>query len=106
MSGMMVDQQDQAPEYVVSSLIWDMRPTVDAVVSAVADRSYQASNLAEYSFMKNGGSSLAPVNTGTAFPIPAELTTKVEERQAAIMDGSFVTPVDENEPAGFTTVGE
>jgi basic membrane protein A and related proteins len=104
--GMMVDQQAQAPEHVVSSLVWDMRPTVEAVVEAVADGSYEASNLAEYSFMKNGGSSLAPINTGTAFPIPAELTAAVEERQAAIMDGSVVTPVDENEPAGSTTVGE
>jgi len=103
--GMMVDQQDQAPEYVVSSLIWDMRPTVDAVVKAVADGSYQASNLAEYSFMKNKGSSLAPINTGTAFPIPPELTAAVEKQQAAILDGSVVTPVDENEPAGSTTVG-
>ena len=33
---MMVDQQDQAPEYVVSSLVWDMRPTIEAVVGAVS----------------------------------------------------------------------
>jgi basic membrane lipoprotein Med (substrate-binding protein (PBP1-ABC) superfamily) len=91
---------------VVSSLVWDLRPTVEAVVAAVADGSFKASNLAEYSFMKNKGSSLAPINTGTAFPIPAELTARVEERQAAILDGSVVTPVDENEPAGSTTVGE
>ena len=104
--GMMVDQKDQAPEYVVSSLVWNMRPTIEAVVAAVEDGSYEATNLAEYSFMVNGGSSLAPINTETAFPIPADLITKVEERQAAIMDGSFVTPVNEEEPAGSTTVGE
>lgn len=104
--GMMVDQKEQAPEYVVSSLVWDMRPTIEAVVASVADGSYEASNLAEYSFMVNGGSSLAPINTETAFPIPAELITRVEQRQAEILDGSFVTPVDENEPAGSTTVGE
>ena len=32
--GMMVDQKDQAPEHVVSSLVWDMRPTIEAVVDA------------------------------------------------------------------------
>ena len=32
--GMMVDQKDQAPEYVVSSLVWDMQPTIEAVVDA------------------------------------------------------------------------
>ena len=103
--GMMVDQKDQAPEYVVSSLVWNMKPTIEAVVAAVEDGSYEAQNLAEYSFMKNGGSSLAPINTGTAFEIPADLITKVEERQAAILDGSFTTPVNEEEPAGSTTVG-
>jgi basic membrane lipoprotein Med (substrate-binding protein (PBP1-ABC) superfamily) len=104
--GMMVDQREQAPEHVVSSLVWDMRPTIEAVVSSVADGSYEAANLAEYSFMVNGGSSLAPINTDTAFPIPADLISRVEERQAAMLDGSFVTPVDEAEPAGSTTVGE
>ena len=104
--GMMVDQKDQAPEYVVSSLVWNMRPTIEAVVAAVKDGSYEAQNLAEYSFMKNGGSSLAPINTGTAFEIPADLISTVEEQEAAIKDGSFTTPVDEDEPAGSTTVGE
>jgi basic membrane protein A len=104
--GMMVDQKDQAPEHVVSSLVWDMRPTIEAVVASVEDGSYEAKNLAEYSFLKNGGSSLAPINTGTAFEIPADLIAKVEERQAAIEDGSFTTPVNEDEPAGSTTVGE
>ncbi len=104
--GMMVDQKNQAPEHVVSSLVWDMRPTIEAVVASVADGSYEATNLAEYSFLVNGGSSLAPINTATAFPIPADLVTKVEDRQAEMLDGSFVTPVDESEPAGSTTVGE
>jgi basic membrane lipoprotein Med (substrate-binding protein (PBP1-ABC) superfamily) len=104
--GMMVDQKDQAPEHVVSSLVWDMRPTIEAVIAQVEDGSYEAQNLAEYSFLKNGGSSLAPINTGTSFEIPADLITTVEERQAAIEDGSFTTPVNEEEPAGSTTVGE
>lgn len=104
--GMMVDQKDQAPDYVVSSLVWNMRPTIEAVVAAVKDGSYEAQNLAEYSFLKNGGSSLAPINTETAFEIPADLISQVEERQAEIESGSFTTPVDEEEPAGSTTVGE
>lgn len=103
--GMMVDQKDQAPDYVVSSLVWNMRPTIEAVVAAVEDGSYEAQNLAEYSFLKNGGSSLAPINTETAFEIPADLITKVEERLAEIEAGTFITPVDEAEPAGSTTVG-
>lgn len=104
--GMMVDQQEQAPDYVMTSLLWNVRPTVDAVVEAVVSGTFSASNLAEYSFMSNGGSSLAPINTGTAFEIPADLIAAVEARQAEILDGTFETPVDEDAPAGSTTVGE
>lgn len=104
--GMMVDQQEQAPEHVVTSLLWNMEPTVEAIAAAVSSGEFEASNLGEYSFLVNGGSSLAPINTGTAFEIPAELVTQVEEKQAAMLDGSFETPIDEEAPAGSTTVGE
>jgi basic membrane protein A len=104
--GMMVDQKAEAPENVVTSLVWNMRPTIDALVEAVADGSFEASNLAEYSFMINGGSSIAEINTETSFPISEDLIAEVEAKQAAILDGSFETPIDEEAPAGSTTVGE
>ena len=84
---MMVDQKEQAPEYVVTSLVWNMRPTIEAVVEAVDEGSYEAVDLAEYSFMMNGGSSIAPINTGTAFEIPAELIEQVEAQKAEIEAG-------------------
>ena len=31
--------------------------------------------------------------------VPEDLVAKVEEKEAAIMDGSFETPVDEDAPA-------
>ena len=36
--GMMVDQQDEAPRNVVTSLVWNVRPTVDAVVEQISAR--------------------------------------------------------------------
>jgi basic membrane protein A and related proteins len=102
--GMMVDQKEDAPQYVVTSLLWDMTPTVEAVVSAVEDDSYEATNLAEYSFMDNGGSNIAPINAETAFAIPQELIDRVEERKAEIESGEFETEVIETEPKGSTTV--
>lgn len=104
--GMMVDQKKEAPEHVVTSLVWNMRPTVDAVVEAVAAGTFEASNLAQYSFMVNGGSSITEINTDTAFEIPAELIEQVEARQEEILAGEFKTPVNEEAPAGSTTVGE
>ena len=60
--GMMVDQKEDAPEHVVTSLLWDVRPTIDAVVKQIEDGP-QAVDLGEYSFMKNDGSSIAEINT-------------------------------------------
>lgn len=103
--GMMVDQQEEAPEHVVTSLIWHMRPTVDAVVEQ-AQNGPEAVDLGEYSFMKVGGSELAPINTGIKGGVPDDLVKQVEEKKAEIMDGSFTTPVDESAPAGSIDVAQ
>ena len=103
--GMMVDQKDEAPGHVVTSLIWHMRPTVDAVV-AQAENGPEATDLGEYSFMKVDGSELAPINTDIVGGVPDELVSQVEEKQAAIMDGSFETPVDESAPASSIDVSK
>jgi basic membrane lipoprotein Med (substrate-binding protein (PBP1-ABC) superfamily) len=104
--GMMVDQQELAPDNVVTSLVWNMRPTVEALVEQVADGSYEAQNLAQYSFMVNGGSSIAPINTDVVVEVPEELVALVEERQAEILSGDFETPIDEEAPEGSIDVTE
>jgi len=96
--GMMVDQESEAPENVVTSLIWDVRPTVDAVIDQI-ENGPEGVNLGEYSFMAAGGSSIADINTDIVGGVPEDLVSQVEEKRAAIEDGSFETPVDENAPA-------
>ncbi|MGI8994390.1 MAG: BMP family protein [Nocardioidaceae bacterium] len=104
--GMMVDQKEEAPENVVTSLVWNMRPTIDHVVDKVKAGSLPSTDLAEFSFMKHDGSSLAPINTDVPGGVPDELLQQIDDKKAAILDGSFETPVDEDAPAGSTTVGE
>jgi basic membrane lipoprotein Med (substrate-binding protein (PBP1-ABC) superfamily) len=103
--GMMVDQEEEAPEHVVTSLIWHMRPTVDAVVEQ-AKGGPEAVDLGEYSFMKVGGSELAPINTDIVGGVPDDLVAMVEEKEKAIKDGEFTTPVDESAPAGSIDVSQ
>ena len=103
--GMMVDQLAEAPGHVATSLIWHMRPTVDAVIAQTEDGP-AAVDLGEYSFMKVGGSELAPLNMDVVGGIPEELAKTIEDQEAAIMDGSFVTPIDESAPAGSIAVSE
>jgi basic membrane protein A len=102
--GMMVDQHDVAPQNVVTSLVWNMQPTIEHLVEQVSSGGPAAENLAEYSFMVNGGSSIAPINTDLVVDVPADLVSKVEAKQAAILDGTFTTPINEDEPAGSIDV--
>jgi basic membrane lipoprotein Med (substrate-binding protein (PBP1-ABC) superfamily) len=104
--GMMVDQHEEAPEHVVTSLVWNMRPTVDHVVEQFNAGNMLAANLGEFSFMKNGGSSLAEINPNVPGGVPEELSAQVEEKQQRILDGDFEVAIDEDAPAGSTTVGE
>src|SRR3546814_7592165 len=95
---MMVDQKAEAPEHVVTSLIWNVRPTVDAVVDQIKNGP-EAVDLGKYSFLAVGGSSIADINTGIVGGVPEDLVARVEDKRAAMEDGSFETPVDENAPA-------
>ncbi len=104
--GMMVDQKSEAPKNVMTSLVWNMRPTIDEVIKEYKAGKLHSQDLGQYSFMKNGGSSLAPINTDIPGGIPQDLIDKVNAKKQAIMDGSFTTPIDEKEPAGSTTVGQ
>ncbi len=103
--GMMVDQKDEAPKNVVTSLIWHVRPTVDAV-TLQAKGNPEAVDLGKYSFMKAGGSELAPINTDIVGGVPPDLVQKVEAKQQAIKDGSFTTPIDESAPKGSIDVSK
>ena len=87
---MMVDQKEEAPGHVVTSLIWNVRPTVDAVIAQIEDGP-AAADLGEYSFMKVGGSSIAEINVDIVGGVPEDLVAKVEEKEAAIKDGGFET---------------
>jgi len=103
--GMMVDQQEDAPGHVVTSLLWNVRPTIDAVVEQI-DGGPEAVDLGEYSFMKNDGSSIAEINTDIVGGVPGDLVEQVEAKKEEIESGSFTVPVDESAPKGSVTAGQ
>lgn len=103
--GMMVDQHDEAPEHVATSLIWHMRPTVDEVIKQ-AQNGPESLDLGEYSFMINDGSELAELNTDVVGGIPDDLVKKIEAKKSDITDGDFTTPVDESAPKGSIDVSK
>ncbi len=58
--GNMSDQSELAPDTVVTSVVWDMWPTVNQVVSLVKAGVFTSQDFGQFSFMGKGGSFLAP----------------------------------------------
>jgi len=97
--GNMSDQNELAPEYVVSSAVWNMDPTVNYLIKQVSAGTFTAQDLKDFSMMGKGGASLAPFH-GTESKIPAELLEAVKAKEAEIMSGMFRVDVSEAQPAG------
>ncbi len=97
--GMMEDQNDLAPEYVVTSAIWNMTPTVDYLIKQVAAGTFVAQDLKDFSMIAKGGASLAPLH-GLETGLPADLVDQVQQKEADIKSGIFRVEIDESVPTG------
>ncbi len=97
--GNMSDQNELAPETVVSGPVWDMNPTIQYIIKQVAGGTYTAQDLKDFSMMSKGGASLAPLYTFEE-SIDAEILTMVREREQQIMDGLFRVDINEETPLG------
>lgn len=95
--GNVIDTQSEYPDTVVASAIWHFEPTLDAAIAAVQAGEFTAKDYGVYSFMKEGGCSLAPLGTFEG-KVPEAAMKLVEERTAAIKDGSFVVTINDEEP--------
>jgi len=95
--GNVVNTQDQYPNTVVASALWNMEPTIDVAVKAVKAGKFSAENYGKYSEMKYGGSSMAPYGTFEN-KIPADLKAQVAKRQDEILAETFVVEIDDNQP--------
>jgi hypothetical protein len=61
--GNVIDTQADYPDTVVASAIWHFEPTLDMAIAMVKAGTFKADNYGVYSFMKEGGCSLAPLGT-------------------------------------------
>jgi basic membrane lipoprotein Med (substrate-binding protein (PBP1-ABC) superfamily) len=95
--GNVINTQPDYPDTVVASALWHFEPTLDTAIAKVQDGSFTADDYGQYSFMKHGGSSLAPLGTFEG-KVPAEAMARVAEREKAIKDGSFTVEINDNEP--------
>ncbi len=95
--GNMSDQNELAPDLVVSSPVWNMTPTVEYVINQVQAGVFTAQDLKDFSMVAKGGASLAPFHA-TEAKLPADLVQKVREREQQIKDGLFRVDINEQQP--------
>lgn len=95
--GNVIDTQADYPETVVASALWHFEPTLNAALAKVAAGTFTAENYGVYSFMKEGGCSLAPLGTFEG-KVPEAALALVTAREGAIKDGSFVVEINDEEP--------
>jgi basic membrane protein A and related proteins len=95
--GMMEDQNALAPEYVVTSAVWNMTPTVEFLIKQVEGGTYTALDLKDFSMVAKGGASLAPLH-GLESKIPADLISLVNDKENQIKTGMFRVDIDEHVP--------
>jgi len=97
--GNMSDQNELAPESVVSGPVWNMSPTVEYVIKQVVGGTYTAQDLKDFSMMGKGGASLAPLYDFED-SIDASIIEMVREREQQIKDGLFRVDINEDTPLG------
>lgn len=95
--GNVIDTQGDYPETVVASAIWHFEPTLDAAIAQVQAGSFAAADYGTYSFMKEGGSSLAPLGTFEG-KVPQEALDLVNTRTEEIKSGAFSVEINDEEP--------
>ncbi|HLW29004.1 MAG TPA: BMP family protein [Kiloniellales bacterium] len=93
--GNVIDTQEDYPGTIIASALWHMEPTVEKAIEAVANGTFEAADFGEYSFMKYGGGSLAPMDPEL---VPQEVIEEVKAREQEILDGAFEVNVDDSEP--------
>jgi len=95
--GNVINTQQQYPETVVVSALWNMEPTIDLAIKTVKAGQFKAEDYGKYSMMKYKGSELSPLGTFEG-KVPKATMDTVAARQKAILDGSYTVKIDDNQP--------
>ncbi|WP_435673795.1 BMP family protein [Neptunicoccus cionae] len=95
--GNVIDTQAEYPDTVVASAIWHFEPTLDKAIAEVQAGTFKAADYGVYSFMGEGGTSLAPLGTFEG-KVPAKAMDLVKTREAEIKSGAYTVEINDAEP--------
>lgn len=95
--GNVIDTQGDYPDTVVASALWHFEPTLDKAIAEVQAGTFTAADYGIYSFMNQGGTSLAPLGTFDG-KVPAAALELIATREAEIKSGAFTVEINDDEP--------
>lgn len=95
--GNLLDQHKKSPDYVVTSVLWNMEPTVNYVLELIKSNNFKPENYAEWSMMAKGGAGLAPFYNWE-IKLDKGIKEMVSNKTEAIISGRFIVLVDESKP--------
>lgn len=93
--GALVDAAAQYPGTIIASAQWHVEPTVDRAIQLVAEENFAAADYSPYSYMAEGGASLAPLDPKL---VPQQVIDLVLAKEKEIKDGMFRVALNETEP--------
>ncbi|MDQ7070580.1 MAG: BMP family protein [Rhodobacterales bacterium] len=92
--GNVIDTSGDYPGAILASALWHMETTIDHAISQVAAGTYTAEDYGKYSYMAEGGGSLAIDES----LVSAETLKMIRDKEASIMAGTFTVPVNNEAP--------
>jgi len=92
--GNVIDTAGDYPGTILASALWHMEATIDRAIANVASGNFEAADYGQYSFMSYGGGSMVLDED----LVPADVVTKVREREAEILGGLFRVNVNDDRP--------
>lgn len=96
--GQMNDQHELAPDYVLSSSVWNLTPTFEYLVDSVNAGFFTAQDLKDFSMMAKGGAYLAPFH-GLEDQVPDDLKALISQLEQEILEGVLRVDIDESTPS-------
>jgi len=92
-----MNKEENGKDVVVTSALWHMEPSVNRAIDEVKKGTFKAEDYREYTMMQKGGASLAPYYEFED-RIPKEAKDLVDKTRKEILDGTFVVPINDEEP--------
>ena len=89
-------QTENQGEYVLASVVWNISPTIDYLISQVASGIFSPSDVKSLSLSTDRGESVTWLDTKT---VDSEVVKKVADQLLEIRSGAFKVEISEKQPA-------